>query len=79
MIEFPSLEACKESFREHMADPKWVFECDDDTIVSDVEGVSSLPVNDMPYSSDSTRRPAMGKEEADRFEEFMIALGHRPR
>jgi hypothetical protein len=28
MVQFPTLEECKAAFREHMADPKWVFDSD---------------------------------------------------
>ena len=28
MIQFPTLEECKAAFREHVADPKWVFDSD---------------------------------------------------
>jgi len=28
MVQFPTLEECKAAFREHMADPKWVFNSD---------------------------------------------------
>ena len=28
MVQFPNLEECKAAFREHMADPKWVFDSD---------------------------------------------------
>ena len=28
MVQFPTLETCKAAFREHMADPKWVFDSD---------------------------------------------------
>jgi len=28
MVQFPTLEECKAAFREHMADPKWVFGSD---------------------------------------------------
>ena len=28
MVQFPTLEECKAAFREHLADPKWVFNSD---------------------------------------------------
>jgi len=28
MVQFPSLEQCKQAFRAHMADAQWVFHCD---------------------------------------------------
>ena len=28
MVQFPTLEECKAAFREHMADPRWVFDSD---------------------------------------------------
>ena len=28
MVQFPTLEECKAAFREHMADPRWMFDSD---------------------------------------------------
>ena len=37
-IQFPSLDECKKAFRQHVADPKWVFASDAGEEESDVEG-----------------------------------------
>lgn len=28
MVQLPTLEECKTAFRQHMADPKWSFQCE---------------------------------------------------
>ena len=43
MVQFPSLEQCKQAFREHMADAQWVFHCESDE-QPDIEGLNSKTV-----------------------------------
>jgi hypothetical protein len=50
MVQFPSFEECKQAFREHMADPKWLFECRLSTIAS--EGGASRTKDEADVSSE---------------------------
>ena len=43
MVQFPSLEQCKQAFREHMADAQWVFHCESDE-QPDIERLNSKTV-----------------------------------
>ena len=43
MVQFPTLEECKAAFREHMADPKWVFNSIDSNAAAEATAEESLP------------------------------------
>jgi hypothetical protein len=45
MVQFPTLEECKAAFREHMADPKWVFDSDAATDAAAEESPPSINRN----------------------------------
>jgi hypothetical protein len=50
MVQLPILEECKKGFREHMADSKWVFECEKVTAVE----VEAAPHASSPLEISST-------------------------
>jgi hypothetical protein len=71
MIQFPSLEECKKAFREHMADPKWIFECDA------TERMEEVLFSRPGTAQSSDNKLLIEHAESERFKAFEAAIYKR--